>query len=404
MKSPVSIYIVHHPKCEEAATLAKELFRWFRLGYLSGDSSAAGLPVYFRRDLFSSKVRPAIEFNEANQNVVVLLVDHQMVGDESWRFAINNLVKDVDKENRKRKKKRVLLLPVALHGSFYRTDSLYQKFNPIRLLDLTADEMLATVRRATTEATARMVRSTNANSVEPLQVFLSHAKRDGTGIAECIRDGIRKFGQMEAWYDANNLPLGASWENRMEAAAKKDTAAMVTVVTDAYPTRPWCRREALLTRTPVPIDRRKCQIWKIQPVVAVHQPRENWVRGIPMLEGVPRAGWEEGCKLEHIERIVDRLALEVLLNNVHRQVAKQLEKSETATTNNKTCYVTWVPDAWSLTAIRHAMIHLKKDPNKIKRIVYPGYGLTHTEIAELDPFVKCFNAEAELVSFEEAWK
>ena len=54
MKAPVTIYVVHHPQCKEAEKLASRLFQWFRLGYLSGDASAAGLPIYFRRQLAGS--------------------------------------------------------------------------------------------------------------------------------------------------------------------------------------------------------------------------------------------------------------------------------------------------------------------------------------------------------------
>ena len=51
MKSPVTIYVVHHPKCKLAEQLASSLFDWFRLGYLGSDSNSVGVPVYFRRSL-----------------------------------------------------------------------------------------------------------------------------------------------------------------------------------------------------------------------------------------------------------------------------------------------------------------------------------------------------------------
>ena len=283
-------------------------------------------------------------------------------------------------------------------------------------------EMEATIRRATTEATARAIRSENSENPPPLNVFLSHAKQDGIPIAESIRDGVRKFGQLEAWYDANDLPIGANWKSPMEAAAKKDTAAMVATVTDAYPTRPWCRREAILARTPVPL-KRKPRIWKVQPVVAVHDPGAGWVRGVSMLDGVPRIGWKEPpaneplpdetspdesspdqtSPDEQVERVVDRLVLEVLLGNVHRKLAIELDKADVAN-RKQTCYITWVPDAWSLSALRHEMSKTKIPPSSIRRIVYPGYGLSIAEVAELEPVVNSFDPEAQLVSFEEAWK
>jgi hypothetical protein len=114
---------------------------------------------------------------------------------------------------------------------------VYEGFNPIRLLDLTEEQMVPVLRRAVTEATARAFRSNGSDQPPPLDVFLSHAKHDGRQIAESIRDSVRSFGQMQAWYDANDLPHGGEWNSPMIQAAKNGTAAMIATVTDAYPTR-----------------------------------------------------------------------------------------------------------------------------------------------------------------------
>ena len=292
-----------------------------------------------------------------------------------------------------------------MHESFYRTGPLYENFNPIRLLKMTDDRMEAKIRRATTEATARMMLAGDQENPPPINVFLSHAKLDGMKIAENIRDEIRKFSQLTAWYDANDLPFGASWRSPMEDAAKSDTAAMVVTFTDAYPTRPWCRREAMLARTPAPVRKSKgCKVWKVQPVVAVHQPGPNWIRGVPMLEGVPRMGWNETMPQEQTERVVDRLVLEVLLANVHRHFASELEKLPKDKTHGDSCFITWVPDAWTLTKLGSEMSRMGRLTSTIDSIVYPGYGLTVAEIAELEPVVATIYPNARLISYEDAWK
>ena len=76
VKTPVTIYVVHHPDCKEAKELASGLFHWFRLSYLFGDSSssAAGLPVYFRRQIDGQQLVPSIALGGASLNVVILLV------------------------------------------------------------------------------------------------------------------------------------------------------------------------------------------------------------------------------------------------------------------------------------------------------------------------------------------
>ena len=196
MQTPVSIYVVHHPACIAAQDLAKSLYDWFRLGYLSGDSSGAGMPLYFRRQLDANgSLLPELEFKHAALNVVIVLVDQKLVVDEKWRAAI---VQQADEIHEAKKQALVsglptpvILLPAAMHDSFYRVSPLYEHFNPVRLLDLSPDRMEAVLRRAVTEATARHLRSNGAASPPSLKVFLSHAKRDGAPIAECIRDGVQ---------------------------------------------------------------------------------------------------------------------------------------------------------------------------------------------------------------------
>ncbi len=381
----------------------------FRLGYLSGDVGAAGLPVYFRRQLSGTSLQPRIRFEDAQLNVVIVLVNHQMVVDENWRQAIVDLAKEVKKLQGSinvSAESRAILLPGAMHDSFYRTGPLYENFNPVRLLGLNDQQMEATIRRGATEAIARaMWVKDSQDPPPPLNVFLSHAKRDGTKIAEAIRDGVRRFSQIVAWYDANDLPIGATWESPMKKAAAEDTAAMVVTVTDAYPTRPWCRAEAKLARTPQLLSApRGNRVWKIQPVVAVHEPGKGWVRGVPMLDGVARIGWTNEPASDQVERVVDRLVLEVLLGNVHRQVALKLDQRDQdncPSDRRKTCYITWIPDAWTLATLRQ---RLGRGASSVRRIVYPGYGLTTAEVAELEPIISAFRRETKLVSFEEAWQ
>lgn len=411
MKTSVSIYVVHHPECKVAEKLAKSLYDWFRLGYLSGDQSGAGLPVYYRRFVNDeSDVQPKIKFEEARVNVVVVLVDEKLVVHEKWRKAMVSLAGDVNKQRQKFTSAKsaaekatlpqIMLLPAALHDSFYRTGPLYEGFNPIRLMELNPDQQIAALRRAVTEATARLLRGDGVENPPPLNVFLSHAKKDGREITESIRDGVRRFGQLVPWYDANDLAHGSSWSRPMTDAASSVTAAMIATVTDAYPTRPWCRQEATLARTPAELKPKVSRVWKIQPVIAVHNPGILFVRGAAALHGVPRIGWNPIQQTETTERIVDRLVLEVLLNQVHRRVAVQLENVDRRKKKllwEKSCYITWVPDEWTLSKLRANMT-----PPTIDRIVYPGYGLSDSEERDLAAVISTFGSKTKLVSFEEA--
>ncbi|MFN0052417.1 MAG: TIR domain-containing protein [Planctomycetales bacterium] len=426
VKSPVSIYIVHHPECKEAQALSAKLYDWFRLGYLSGDSSGAGLPVYFRRQVreiheaqtgtpqldSSWRLYPKIEHEHAKLNVIIVLVDHRMVVEDKWRGAIVALSKQVseakDVARKRHKRSPMELLPAALHDSFYRTGPLSGNFNSVRLAGLNPANQEAALRRAATEMTGRLLRAANETGFKQLDVFLSHAKKDGLKIAETLRDGIRRFGQLEPWFDANDLAWGQRWQNEIEVATT-DTAAMVAVVTDAYPTRPWCRTEARDARTPRMLSHHQ-KVWCMQPMVAVLDPGSTWTRAMPMLEGVPRIGWHPSPSVDPTEYIVDRLVLETMLAQVHREVAIDLDSADQEQTD--VCFITWVPDSWSLSKMRAVMdtpsdastVELAERPSaKIRKIIYPGYGLTPSEEDDLKPAIHSFSSTTELVSYEDYW-
>lgn len=402
--SLVTLYLVHHPKCIAAHRLSQEMYSWFRLSSLSGAQSGAGIPVFFRRQINNDSITPEIKYDEAQLNVIVLLVDDQVVFDPAWRAAIVALTKEAQKAG-KGKKTDTLILPIALHDSFYRLGSIYDGFNSIRLLDIvmqnrqSVESAIAILRRNITESIARNIRG---KSAAPLKIFLSHAKRDGREVAEAIRDDIRSIGQFEAWYDANDLPYGKEWDKPMRDAVSDDTAAMIAVRTDIYPSRPWCRRESSLARTPRRIGNTK--VWRIQPTVAVDLPGSNWSGSVPMLAGVPRIGWDPTSPKETTERVVDRLVLEVLMGLVHRDIAskiiqrKAMRLESLAITKTNACFITWVPDVWSLSCVRS---QLKTAASKIEYIVFPGYGLTGMEKEELRPVLDCFQAGTDLISFEE---
>ncbi|MFN5974659.1 MAG: toll/interleukin-1 receptor domain-containing protein, partial [Planctomyces sp.] len=286
MPSALTVYIIHHPQSDDTREVCRRLQQWFRLSDSSGAQSDAGLPVWYRRQVAPlPKVRttrtspkttsleprfqfdPVIDWNAALLNVVILLVDQHFVASTEWRQATEHLLAKLNDPDRP-----PLILPVALHDSFYRLSPLYNNCNPIRLLDQ-PDPAAATVtlRRLVSEAVSRRLRQTSADQNLPrLNVFLSHAKADGREIAERIRDSISHFSQMDAWYDANELALGGNWQQKIITAAANETAAMITVVTDKYSSRPWCRLEVEAARTPQPLDQSNLQIWKLQPAVAVH--------------------------------------------------------------------------------------------------------------------------------------
>lgn len=409
VQSPLSIYVVHHPGSLECRMLAGHLHDWFRLKQNDGDSTEAGLPVWFRAHLGpDGRVAPEIVWAEADINVLVVLIDDVMVADPTWRIALDVLVREAEAAPRSA---LVLLAPVDwsafrlsyLFGSRNRVpvgDPRIENTPEVRGEDDSAGKeqrarriaaRARVLRRAVTEAATRELRKPAGSELPPpIDVFLSHAKRDGAKVAIALRDGMADFGQIKAWYDANELPPGYNWTMPMEKAVRDKTAALVSIVTDSYPTRYWCRREVNLARTPQELARSQngaVTAWTVQPTVAVSRHDSNWSRPLAQLAQVPHIGWlMEPTQVQgRVEDVVDRLLLEALLVEFYRRYALHFVHTHQGPPNQHLVLLTWVPDPWSLVQL---LGKLPTDDSIEEFILaYPGHGLRTAELNELRELV-----------------
>ncbi len=397
-RTPVCVYVLFHPKGPEGAPLARSLFDWLRLKVDTGDGLATGLPVYYRAVVEKERFQPSIDWEGADRSVVVVLVDDHMATDGVWRRAL----KAVQAEAMARD---ALFLPVMVDRSLDQLAFLSERYQPVRIYD-PADPVLpppgsgepaaraelererirlraGRLRRGVTEAIARTLRKDQATGKpNRLRVFVSHAKADGAEIAARVRDGLASVSQLESWFDVNDLASGSIWRQPIEKAAGNSSGGMIAVLTDAYPTRPWCRLEARAARTPVR-SRNLKNLYKAQPLVAVHLVGTRWTRAVGPLAQVPHIGWptdpsdpvrERRLQQDRIVDVVDRLLLEVLLAGLMRSVA---------TAHPDAVVLDFVPDAWSLAEI-HKQLDRKQEPI---HILYPGHGLRPAEREELERVV-----------------
>ncbi len=94
----------------------------------------------------------------------------------------------------------------------------------------------------------------------PIQVFVSHAKAD---LADAATDPVRGMltaleeHAVERFFDSAKIGPGEDFEQRLEKEVR-DSDVLLVVWTDAWSTRPWCRRELLTAkragRTVVVVD------------------------------------------------------------------------------------------------------------------------------------------------------
>lgn len=408
VQSPLSIYVVYHPASPECRELAGHLHDWFRLKQDEGEGTEAGLPVWFRAHLEAGAIAPAVAWGEAALNVLVVLIDDHMVVDAAWRSALQALVEAAEAAPQD-----CLVLLATVDWSAFRLGYLFGARNRIpageprvettpevrdaddrdgmerRRLRIAARARV--LRRAVTEAVTRELRKeAGQQAPTPIDVFLSHAKRDGAELAVALRDGMADFGQLKPWYDANELPPGYHWKQPMEEAARRNTAALVSIVTDTYPTRYWCRREVNLARTPrqlVATLDGAVTAWTVQPTIALSRHGAGWSRPLAQLAQVPHVGWEpdQDKVRARVEDIVDRLLLEALLVEYYRRYARALMATGSPDPGRQLALMTWVPDPWSLMQLLGQLQPVAGARELV--LAYPGHGLRTAERRELHDLV-----------------
>jgi hypothetical protein len=85
----------------------------------------------------------------------------------------------------------------------------------------------------------------------------------------------------------------------------------------------------------------------------------------------------------------------MLLIYTHRRVAVKLKE---AYAKPDICFITWVPDTWTLVALHE---QLTAKGISVQQIIYPGYGLPTLELTELEPVLSIFGSGVKLKPFEE---
>ena len=263
---PMRIYVLWHSSCEHGQEFAKDIYKWFRGD--PGDLSQCGygIPVEYRSYPYQSGNSPkilAIEPDKATISVIVPLVDQHMVIAPKWR----EYLKDLAKNTKSWKNTSGLICPVALHSSAYQLPDEITRLNFLRIdratdsphwrererFDIQRQRLLSLL----TQVCCRLLWRQNDKpggainldvASSPIKVFISHAKADGTGIAEAIREQIYRQGQLQAFFDESDLAIAYAWEENLKNSAQLSTTAMIAIFTDAYANRPWCRKEIRLAR------------------------------------------------------------------------------------------------------------------------------------------------------------
>lgn len=312
-RSPLALYVIWHPEFSEGKFYADKVFSAFCRNLQSPLGRNSNIPVYFRSIVnMDSGVPIDINFDEADKNAILLLVDDNMFENDKWESYVQHLVKHKSTNTR--------VFPVAFSEYSYHIDKEnLSKIQFIKAKEVTGKDETETlnnrwefIRSRLLHDIARQLLNVKAsynvekNDDPPVQLFLSHAKKDGEDIAKVFRDKIESDSKLDTFFDTNDIADGHSFENEIIKNLKN--SAVIIFNTDEYSNREWCRREVIVAK------RYRC------PMLCVLNIKEGETRSFPYSGNVPTLIWND-----NIQEIINQTLIQVINNTYSNQLLEKVK-------------------------------------------------------------------------------
>jgi len=402
------VFVLWHPRCRLGEALARRILQWLRPGNGLGPevfyrslpapgAPANGLPPPLPRRTRATALKTRESVTDLQ--IALLLIDENMVADLAWRRWLEELIRPPESAQEPSKE----IMPIALDATAYNTPPALRELNYLRPTGLplpagedlngpaferVARSLLKQVTEAlcrsflprpaaTTAATAGPPSSVSRVPPPKVNVFLSHAKQDGTVPARRLRDYIYGQTQLAAFYDENDIAFGSVFSGVIQSGlGSPDTAAFIAIRSARYASRPWCRREVSSFRTPQPEIQSSngYERWRIYPALVVEAMEgRQFSSGVPEFGNSPVIRWtDDDPGME--ELIITTIIRDAMLASFHSALGASISPVENRIVIN------WLPDPTTL-------LHIPAVRSGSGReLLYPGRGLSYLELEILSEF------------------
>ena len=370
LKSPLNLFVIWHPDFARGKDYANYIYSQFCRDYQNPLSRGLGIPIFYRCVVLDNNKPLEIDFEEADRNAIIVLVDDEMFGSDTWTNYFKELA------NNEAKNKRIF--PVALSKYAYDVaPEIKDQF--IGLQDIAdPDEKVEFQKRckrlhsALLNDLSRLLFNMNASTESlhdlvspPVKLFISHAKLDGASIAMDFRNYIRSETKLNSFFDANDIADGYDFEKEIAGGIKN--SVLVVFQTDAYSSREWCRIEIITAKR-----------YK-SPIVVVDAIEVGEKRSFPYIGNAPSIRWRN-----NFNDIID-LALLQMLNNLYKELIlqKYIELFDLDKTY-ETAWLTSPPELFNFLDIKK----MKDQKNKRILVLYPDPPLGNEELQLLNELEK----------------
>jgi hypothetical protein len=275
----LNVYVVWHPEFTRGGpgeAVADQLYRTLSRDPDKPLAPELGIPVYFRTSMAPARVPVGIDLERAHHSVVVLLLDQRLSLQDDWVGYARRLANAALASKRQHLVLPVLYLSRDQAPRLGNTQHIdLNEYQPKRRPVMLQLRVMAEICRLLQD----MPRGRPGDlqlSPEPVRLFLSHAKLDGENEAEGLLNKIKKT-PLEAFFDKTHIASGYDFSREIRANIRH--SALVVLQSDAYASRPWCRREVLEAKR------------HERPIVVVHRMCRGEERSFPYLGNVPTMGW-----------------------------------------------------------------------------------------------------------------
>ena len=247
---PFALYVVWHPGHDEGERIAAHLRQQFGTDRYRNIVGGAGVTVIFRNINAPDAATPLpIDWSETETTAVVVLLDSTLTNDAEWMRYVRELAGEADERGLGAR-----VFPVALEAGSLDVGIDIQALRWDRWTgnDLEREQRLF---RELTYEFSRMLRHRLEQHTDgkgglqryrqKIQVFLSHSKHDDHGkmVAEAVRDWLHENSALTSFLDVHDIPAGLSFASVIDDSIQD--GAMMTIYTDSYSSREWCRREVI---------------------------------------------------------------------------------------------------------------------------------------------------------------
>ncbi len=263
---------------------------------------AINIPVFFHSTPAKGQETPVLEWDQAEQTVIIVLIEARLLRDRAWQAHIHALYDEAKGHDRR------YLLPIGLiEGAHNLLGAQADALTGYAQVEDPQQRKERVVRMVVQELCRHLGErpATPGASPRPLQLFISHTKRDAQGehLATLFKQVVDE-NPLGRFFDRVSIAAGYSLSE--EILRSLGEMAMVMIRTDSYGDSPWCQLEVL--------EAKRLR----RPMVILDALSERESRLLPGMANVPatRLNWSDELSDDTIKQRMqanlDRVLEEVL--------------------------------------------------------------------------------------------